>query len=460
MNKEKKLMQIQNTGLKVFIIGVDGMTWKIAQPLLDNEEMPNLQKLINNGTRAILRSEGNMNSPIMWTNIITGKDSSMHGISGFITEALPFFPKIHKLPPYIDLRFMLNRLGIIKTVTVCSYNRKVKALWNILSDADKTVGVVGWGFASWPAEQVNGYIVTHEITHVREAYKNKKFREIRYIVVDAYHPKYGITFPSKLVESLEPLSIEPRMVNSSSLFDKDDFSLRNVDKLSEITEGVESYLFESLFIILAEDMTAFHIMKHMQNTQNTEFSVVYFRITDVVGHIFFRYFKPELKWKLEPTHETVRLFNQTINNSYRLFDKWLGKLTNNLPPDTVVIICSDHGMGPSIKTEYEPDVSGSHTMDGLLLLSGGPVRKKHTMKQSRQFDLAPTILYLMGLPVAKDMKGKILENAIEPEFLEKFHPTFIDTYETKFKSNIPHVPRNQNIEKMRFRQLRELKYLE
>jgi predicted AlkP superfamily phosphohydrolase/phosphomutase len=37
--------------------------------------------------------------------------------------------------------------------------RKVKALWNILSDAGKRTGVVGW-WATWPAETINGTIVS------------------------------------------------------------------------------------------------------------------------------------------------------------------------------------------------------------------------------------------------------------------------------------------------------------
>ena len=42
---------------------------------------------------------------------------------------------------------------------VTSRMRKVKALWNILSDAGRRVDVVGW-WATWPPENVNGSIVS------------------------------------------------------------------------------------------------------------------------------------------------------------------------------------------------------------------------------------------------------------------------------------------------------------
>src|SRR6185436_18128476 len=38
--------------------------------------------------------------------------------------------------------------------------RKVEALWNVASDAGRKVGVVNW-YASYPAEVVNGFVVTN-----------------------------------------------------------------------------------------------------------------------------------------------------------------------------------------------------------------------------------------------------------------------------------------------------------
>jgi hypothetical protein len=49
-------------------------------------------------------------------------------------------------------------------VPVTSNLRRVPALWNILSDAGRTVGFVGW-WASFPAEKVNGYIVSDRIAY-------------------------------------------------------------------------------------------------------------------------------------------------------------------------------------------------------------------------------------------------------------------------------------------------------
>ena len=45
-------------------------------------------------------------------------------------------------------------------------------------------------------------------------------------------------------------------------------------------------------------------------------------------------------------------------------------------------------------------------------------------------DVAPTLLYLMGLPVARDMEGRVLTEILEPEFARQHPVTFIPSYES------------------------------
>src|SRR6185295_4688253 len=79
-----------------------------------------------------------MLSPILWTTIATGKTADEHGIGWFGIEN----PNTHEFQP------------------IQSTARKVEALWNVASDAGRKVGVVNW-YASYPAEVVNGFVVTN-----------------------------------------------------------------------------------------------------------------------------------------------------------------------------------------------------------------------------------------------------------------------------------------------------------
>jgi predicted AlkP superfamily phosphohydrolase/phosphomutase len=60
--------------------------------------------------------------------------------------------------------------------------------------------------------------------------------------------------------------------------------------------------------------------------------------------------------------------------------------------------------------------SGCHRLHGILLASGPAVRQGIQLDGARIIDLAPTILYRMGLPVPDDMDGRVLTEMFEPAF--------------------------------------------
>jgi len=71
-----------------------------------------------------------------------------------------------------------------------------------------------------------------------------------------------------------------------------------------------------------------------------------------------------------------------------------------------------------------PGLEGNHTMEGIFiahgpLLTGVPIKPQIT-------DLAPTALYLLDLPIPKDMDGQVLAEIIEPNYLAKHPVTYAD----------------------------------
>ncbi|MDH3321314.1 MAG: hypothetical protein OEO84_16705, partial [Betaproteobacteria bacterium] len=57
-----------------------------------------------------------------------------------------------------------------------------------------------------------------------------------------------------------------------------------------------------------------------------------------------------------------------------------------------------------------------HQRDGILALWGGPVRRGVDIGAREIADVAPTILYLLGLPVAPDMQGRVIADAFDARF--------------------------------------------
>jgi predicted AlkP superfamily phosphohydrolase/phosphomutase len=61
---------------------------------------------------------------------------------------------------------------------------------------------------------------------------------------------------------------------------------------------------------------------------------------------------------------------------------------------------------------------GIHRPDGLFVLQGPGIKKGKRLRGVHIMDLAPTILYSLGLPAPKDFDGKFLEEAFHPYVLK------------------------------------------
>ena len=53
--------------------------------------------------------------------------------------------------------------------------------------------------------------------------------------------------------------------------------------------------------------------------------------------------------------------------------------------------------------------------------------------------MAPTALYLMGLPVGRDMEGRVATEIIEPAFAVDTPVTFIPSYESLAVTDVPPI---------------------
>lgn len=85
-------------------------------------------------------------------------------------------------------------------------------------------------------------------------------------------------------------------------------------------------------------------------------------------------------------------------------------------------IRSEHGY------DLNPEVPLGH--DGILLVAGPGVKAGQRLEsgRARTIDVTPTLLYLLGLPVAADMDGEVLEPILRPGLLRERPVTRIPTY--------------------------------
>src|SRR5919198_2244879 len=60
--------------------------------------------------------------------------------------------------------------------------------------------------------------------------------------------------------------------------------------------------------------------------------------------------------------------------------------------------------------------SGTHRLQGILMMKGGPLRRGEALATAHITDIAPTLLYLLGVPVPAEMDGKVVLEAFQEEF--------------------------------------------
>lgn len=118
------------------LLGIDGADWRFMLPLIRMGKLPAIEKLVDRGSRAVLMSQ-TMASPVEWTLIATGQAPDDNGITGFVVYD--------------------EREG--KKTVISGNLRKVKALWNIMTDYQRRIDVIGW-WATWPAETVLGTVIS------------------------------------------------------------------------------------------------------------------------------------------------------------------------------------------------------------------------------------------------------------------------------------------------------------
>ncbi|MDQ7013253.1 MAG: hypothetical protein Q9O74_05070 [Planctomycetota bacterium] len=127
-----------------------------------------------------------------------------------------------------------------------------------------------------------------------------------------------------------------------------------------------------------------------------------------------------------------------MEGCYRLHDLMLGRLMKRIDDDTVVMICSDHGfysdqrrpVGTSAIKGGKP--VAWHRTFGMLALWGPGIKRGEEVHGATLLDVTPTMLRLLGMPVARDMDGRALVQAFEE--VGQSVPT-IETYE----DGSPHV---------------------
>lgn len=363
---------------RLLLIGLDAADWGVINPLLEKGYMPNLQKLINNGSSGPLETLDPPFSPMLWTSIATGKTAEKHGIHGFIE------PDVNS--------------GSVRPVS--SVSRKVKALWNIFTNQDKVSNVIGW-WPSTPAEPINGIMVSNNFQ--KDVFNQSEWE----LGKSEIHPED--VYDEFLKLRTHPTEIHPQLV------------LDFIPRAKEIDQEKDSRL-STLVKFLAHSFSIKEAALAAMDKNEWDFTAVYFDALDHFSHAFMRYHAPKL-----PTvsQEDFDVYHSVINKAYVLHDVFLGELLKKAGEECDVIVISDHGFHCDHNRPLSlPKMNGApaleHNPIGVMVASGPNFEKQNEPVVGKNLlDIAPTILHYFDLPVGEDMDGMVVHELFKEPQAEK-----------------------------------------
>ena len=384
---------------KVVLIGVDSFDWRIIDPLLKQGKMPNLARLIERGTRANLRTLRPILSPVIWTSIATGMKPSRHGIVDFVVTS--------------------RETG--ELVPVTSAMRQVPALWTLMSRQGVDVSVVAW-WATWPAETVRGSIVTDRVAFqlfedsVKQDWKSADPAKNR-----------GKTYPEDLMDEVRPLIRVPAEVT-----DEEVAWFLPGGRFPAILTDSQKNLLNRFRTVIAAGETYHAAALARIRSQDASLRMIYYEGPDTTSHLFMKY-RPPL---LEGTkREEMELFGGIIDRYYERQDRFIGEIVQAAGEQADFFVVSDHGFKSDINRPPNSDstietgkAADWHTPVGVFLAAGPDLKRSADLSSASVLDVAPTILTLYGLPVARDMDGQPLADIFEPGYLKEHPVAWIDSY--------------------------------
>lgn len=307
---------------RLVVVGVDGAEWGVIRKLWGEGKLPNLKALAERGVSSPLATDYG-SSPVIWSSIATGMKPERHGITGFVVPSAK------------------------GDVPVSSTVRRVPAIWNMLTTAQRRVAVIGW-WASWPAEPVNGVVVSDR----------------------ALLDLPGRVSPAGELPELETeiaqAEAEPTWFQGSDIATRrDEIAARYGVKLAPV--GYDLLL-------------------------------VYFRSVDIACHNYWKYYEPDSFPDVPPGE--VAAFKDVIPAAYESMDAALGGIVRAAGPKVNVVVLSDHGFEALDREKVKVVLDLDRVLEAMGYLTRG----------SEGIDFARTQVY--SYSVADHQQSKLVRFAL------------------------------------------------
>lgn len=353
---------------KITIIGFEGLSYEILLPLVSQAKLPNFSWLIDRSAWGRLESFTPNEPFILNHSLDTGKLPHKHRqISLFSYRLMKGGPEIEVAPRFIFFR-QLARLGLLE-ISQRESASGARDIWSIIeANAAKTVHS---GSLPTPCEPGS-------------------------------NPKADKAFAQSFAMDGRGASGPMKRVEKSFICDWE----------------TEERAFQERSLVRPE---VFHLLLDGLNS---------------VEAYFYKYSFPESYGSID--QEDINRYGSVIEKYLAFYDQMVGKYLASRGEDELLVVYSAFGVEPlPVWKRFvdwilgNPGFSGHHegAPDGLIFFKGAGVRNGSMINGIKLVDIAPTLLYYLGLPVGKDMDGIVQSRIFLPEYTAENPILSIHTYE-------------------------------
>jgi hypothetical protein len=405
-------LTVRSSGIRVVVLAIDGFDPNLYEQLRPGPATltgPQLFQAFDRA-RAELASEDSRDPARLWTTIATGRHPDAHGVERLETR------RVAGLRGRLGSDSMGRLLGgatdllrLTQPAIASNVERRVKTFWEVAAQAGLRTGVVNW-WATWPADPSAGTVISDRAI-LRLEHGGALDAELA---------------PAGLYEQLKsqwPARQAAARAWAARLFSIDPKALPRLtpEVTAMLTRSAE---LDASMIELAAAVGA-----------DLDLLVIYLPGLDIAQHALFGDVAPA------PSEVNDRLA------ALRLYYGYLDGLTG-----TAV----GGAMRDETRAVFVVTQPGRlHQGKGILALLGQGSATARTT--GRVLDVAPTILHALGVPVAQDLDGRVIDGLFAPEVLAKYPIRRVETY--GLKGTVSRPRNGQPLDDEMLERLRSLGYV-
>jgi len=390
------------TGPRVTLILLDGASLEYIWPRAAGGRLPNFARLLENGASMDLATVRPTSPDPVWTTVATGMFPSKNGVQSPAEYSVRGDNRTFALLPDHCFSHVLVHLGLVQAEPNSSATLRARPLWSILGDAGISSGIVRWPLTS-PAQPLVGFVLTD------------RFHEL---VGSLRELDHSAGYPEAVLPIARRAYAEATLPDGVAV----PVATRNATATPEASAGQRDR-----FYSLA--------MRELEATWPVRFSALRFQALDTVGHYNLRYTQPR---DVTGNEDDRRRRLQVVDRYYGDIDDEIGRQIGALVPGDLLLVVSGFGMeAPSaikrvLARVLRDPMSGTHERapDGFLLAYGTSVEPGRHQRGSI-VDVTPTVLYFLGLPVARDMDGYARPDLFRSSFTSNRPIAFVPTYNAR-----------------------------